>query len=180
MKPLETLRAAREALVSADRRVQAALLLSLLLLFASVYLLVWFGGRAGGASPVSSRVYEPMDAITRFRGERERVREVEIQQLNALIADASAGQKLRDAAREQLTRLVAWMEQETTVEGVLRAQGFYDPLVTVHQGSVNVLVRMKTLTPSDAAKILSLAVRETGQPSENVRILPTAGEGDSG
>jgi hypothetical protein len=152
-------------------------MMSLLLTLAVTYMLVWSGGRVDGASPVASRVYEPADAITRFRGERERARAVEIQQLNALIADVTAGQKLRDIAREQLTQLTAWMEQETTVEGVLRAQGFADPLVTVHAGSVNVLVRVKALTQSDAAKILSVAVRETGQPSGNIKILPVADEG---
>jgi len=117
-------------------------------------------------------VYEPVDSIARFRGERERVRQVEVEQLNALIQDASAGQQIRDAAREKLIRLTEWMEQEATVEGVLRAMGFQDPLVTVHQDSVNVLVRTRVLTQPDAAKILSLAARETGESSGNIKVIP--------
>jgi hypothetical protein len=177
MKPFEGWRAAWDALRNVDRRSQLILLLSLLFALCSVYMLVWSGGREDGAVPSASQVYEPVDSVARFRSERERVREVEIRQLNELIEDASAGQELKDQAREKLIRLTEWMEQETTVEGVLRAEGFSDPLVTVHADSVNVLVRTKTLTQSDAAKILSLAARETGESSGNIKVIPIADGG---
>lgn len=172
MKTAENLRAFWDTLVKADRRTQLVLMLSLLATLLSLYMLIWSGGREGGAVPSASRVYEPVDSIARFRSDRELVREVEIEQLNALIGDESAGQAIRDRAREKLIQLTGWMEQEVTVEGVLRAEGFLDPLVTVHADSVNVLVRTAVLTQADAAKILSLAARETGQSGGNIKVIP--------
>jgi hypothetical protein len=177
MKRMENLRLAFSALRQIDRRAQLILLVSLLLALGSMYMLLWSGVRGGGAVPSASQVYEPVDSIARFRGERERVRAVEAQQLNALIQDAAAGQDLKDRAREKLVLLTEWMEQETTVEGVLRAEGYVDPLVTVHADSVNVLVRLETLTQADAAKILSLAARETGEPGGNIKVIPVPSGG---
>ncbi len=172
MKTADNLRAFWDTLVKADRRTQLVLMLSLLAALLSLYMLIGSGGREGGAVPSASRVYEPVDSIARFRSERETVRKVEIQQLNALIGDESAGQDIRDRAREKLIQLTGWMEQEVTVEGVLRAEGYLDPLVTVHADSVNVLVRTEVLTQADAAKILSLAARETGQSGGNIKVIP--------
>ena len=177
MTAMENLRAAWSALRRVDRRAQLILMVSLLLALCSAYLLIGSGGRDGGAVPSASRVYEPVDSIARFRGERERVREVEVEQLNALIKDAAAGQQIRDAAREKLVRLTEWMEEEATVEGVLRALGFRDPLVTVHADSVNVLVRGGVLTQPEAAKILSLAARETGESPGNIKVIPVRDAG---
>ena len=172
MKTAENLRAFWDALLKADRRTQLVLMVSLLAALLSLYMLIWSGGREGGAVPSASHVYEPVDSIARFRSDRELVRKVEIEQLNALIGDESAGQDIRDRAREKLIQLTGWMEQEVTVEGVLRAEGYADPLVTVHADSVNVLVRTAALTQADAAKILSLAARETGQSGGNIKVIP--------
>lgn len=174
MKIAENLRSFWDTIVKADRRTQLVLMLSLLAALLSLYMLIWSGGRNSGAMPSASRVVEPVDSIARFRSERELVRKVEIEQLNALIKDESAGQAIRDRAREMLIQLTGWMEQEVTIEGVLRADGYIDPLVTVHADSVNVLVRTAKLTQSDAAKILSLAARETGQSGGNIKVIPVS------
>ena len=155
-----------------DPRAHAILYGSLLVALFSLYMLIGSGAEEESTVKPASRVYEPVDSIARFREERSRVRDAEIAQLNALIADESAGQDLRDRAREKLINLTGWMEQEVTVEGVLRARGYEDPLVTVHQDSVNVLVRQQALTQSDAARILELTARETGQTGGNIKIIP--------
>lgn len=172
MKPTENLREAWNALRKADRRTRLVLVASLLAALFSLYMLIWTDGREGGAPLSASRVYEPADSIARFRSDRELVRKVEMEQLNALIADASAGQDIRDRARDKLIQLTGWMEQEVTIEGVLRAEGYKDPLVTVHADSVNVLVKAGALAQADAAKILSLAARETGQSGGNIKVIP--------
>ncbi len=155
-----------------DPRACAILYASLLLALFSLYMLIGGGGQENTASQPVSRVYEPLDSVARFREERGRIRDAEITQLNALIADESAGQDIRDRAREKLIDLTEWMEQEVTVEGVLRARGYVDPLVTVHHDSVNVLIRQQSLTQSDAARILELTARETGQTGGNIKIIP--------
>ncbi|MEA5070218.1 MAG: SpoIIIAH-like family protein [Christensenellaceae bacterium] len=129
-------------------------------------------GAAGAEGAEGAAV--PADAIERFRGEREQMRAVEMRELKALIADVAADAELRDEARRQLLGLTTYMEQEATIEGVLRARGFEDALCTVHEGSVNVLVRADALTRAESAVILELALRETKEQSGNIKIIPIA------
>lgn len=178
MKTIQDMKAAVSRLGALDPRALILLCVSLLLAVYSLYMLIWTGGRDDGAAQTATLVYEPVDSIARFRDERSRVRDEEVRQLNALIADASAGQDIRDAAREKLLHLTEWMEQEATVEGVLRARGYTDPLVTVHADSVNVLVRLKALTQADAAKILELTARETEQTGGSIKIIPVPASGE--
>ena len=64
------------------------------------------------------------------------------------------------------------MYKRQTLEGVLRARGYEDAVVTVHQDSVNVLVKAVSLSKSDSAVILELVSRETGQTGGNIKIIP--------
>ena len=52
-------------------------------------------------------------------------------------------------------------EQETTIEGVLRARGYADCVATIHEDTANVLVRAEALTRQETAVILELVLRET-------------------
>lgn len=117
------------------------------------------------------------DVINAFRAERASVRELEILQLNAVAADERADVQVRAAASGQLLRLTDYMEKETTLEGVLRLRGFADAVVTVHEASVNVLVRADALSQSESAFILDLVMRETGQSGGNVKIMTVLNSG---
>lgn len=112
------------------------------------------------------------DALERFRTERAQMRKEEMDQLNQLIESEETDDQIALDAQRQLLDLCAWMEQETTIEGVLRARGFADPLVTVHGDSVNILVRASMLSQEESARILELVLRETGQTGGNVKIIP--------
>lgn len=114
------------------------------------------------------------DADRPGRAERERMRALEIEQLRSLIDDREADQALRDEARAALIALTACMEQEVTLEGVLAARGFLDAVATVHTGSVNVIVRQDAVTRAQSAIIMELALRETGQQSGNIKIIPVS------
>ena len=77
-----------------------------------------------------------------------------------------------DEAAAQKLKLVDFMEDETTVEGVLRAQGFKDAICTVHDDSCNVMVRAASLTDAQSAQILSVASAQTGLSPANIKIIP--------
>lgn len=113
-----------------------------------------------------------LEPLARFVSEREQIRNQEIAQLNELISDRGTSETVRSDAQAQKLNLVTWMEQEVTLEGVLRARGFDEVVATVHQDSVNILIRTQQLTQSETARILELVTRETGQIGGNVKIIP--------
>lgn len=112
------------------------------------------------------------DPISEFRTERQQLRQMQISQLNEIIHGGNAAQDIINLANTKLIELMQWSEQETTLEGLLRLREFEDVLVTVHTGSVNVMVRAESLTQQQCTIIMELVVRETGISSGNVKIIP--------
>lgn len=122
---------------------------------------------------------EQADPLTRFRTEREQLREKHRAELNDMIHSASTDEASLSLARQQLLALMASESAEVTLEGLLAARGFEDALVSVNAGAVYVMVRREALTQRETAAILDLVLRETGVTAGNVKIL-AEGQGFSG
>ena len=123
-------------------------------------------------APAPSVAPEANDPLEAFRLEREQLRSMQTAQLNDIIHDGETDGQTRALAQRTLIDLLAWAEQETTIEGVLRARGYADCAVTVHEDTANVLVRAEALTRQETAVILELVLRETDVDSGNVKIIP--------
>ncbi len=57
-----------------------------------------------------------------------------------------------------------------TIESLLKAKGFADAAVTLHEGSVNVVLSAETLTDEQVAQVLDIILRETDAGAEDVKI----------
>ncbi|MDO4543244.1 MAG: SpoIIIAH-like family protein [Clostridia bacterium] len=111
-----------------------------------------------------------------YRLERDSVRTQELAYLDAIVAQGADDETLSDAQQQKLT-LIENMETELTVEGLLKAKGFSDAIVSLHAGSVNVIVGAETLSDEEVAQILDIVLRETGQKAENVSVLTSESAG---
>ena len=115
------------------------------------------------------------DYFAVFRQDRDNVRSKEIEYLETIIqqADMDADAETLAEAQQQKMDIVDNMEKEFTVESLLKAKGFKDAAVTLHQGSVNVILCAKELTQAQVAQVLDIVLRETGKNAENVKVLTT-------
>ena len=166
-----------------NKRVLTAAGLCLLVAAAVVTnLLVGRGGASSGetSAPADANVTQ-VSAQTRakdpnffasYREERDNVRTQELAYLDAIVAQGADAETLSDAQRSKLD-LVNAMETELTVENLVRAKGFTDVIVSIHQGNVNVVVGADTLSDEQVAQILDVVLRETGKSAENVKISTT-------
>ena len=107
-----------------------------------------------------------------FKTEREASRNQQIEYLDGIIADSNTDAETLKQAQNQKLELTESMEKEVTVEGLLKAKGFDDAVVTIHEGSVNVVVKDGELTDAKVAQILDIVCRETQEAPENVKIIP--------
>lgn len=146
-------------------------LLMILLSFALGYM---FGGKTAyePATAASDAHTANVDPIKEFRSERQMTRQMQISQLNELMHSSDAGDDVVLMARRRLLSLMDWAEKETTIEGILNMREFEDAVVTVHDDSVNVLVKGDGLTQRQTAVILEIVMRETGISGGNVKIIP--------
>ncbi|MBR3504175.1 MAG: SpoIIIAH-like family protein [Clostridia bacterium] len=135
----------------------------------------WPAWREGGAPATREAVAprpSPAETLTAFYTDRNALREEEIAQLTALAGQADTSDEIRAAAQRRIMALREWMEEEATVEAVLRARGYETALVTVHADSANILILADRVSREDAAVMLELTARETGITGGNIKIIP--------
>ena len=123
------------------------------------------GESDGDAASVSANYY------ANFKTEREASRIQQIEYLDGIIADSNTDAETLKQAQNQKLTLTQSMEKEVTVEGLLKAKGFEDVVVTIHEGSINVVVKDGDLTDAKVAQILDIVCRETKEAPENVKII---------
>ena len=104
-----------------------------------------------------------------FRNDRETTREQEIAYLDAVITQGADADTLADAQQQKLA-IVDSMEKELTIESLIKAKGFSDAAVTIHKGSINVILEAETLSDEQVAQVLDIILRETGESADNVKI----------
>jgi len=104
-----------------------------------------------------------------FRTERDTTRAQEISYLDMIVQQGADAETLADAQQQKLD-IVGYMEKELTVESLLKAKGFSDAAVTLHAGSVNVILSAETLSDEQVAQVLDIVMRETGEGAENIKV----------
>ena len=104
-----------------------------------------------------------------YRNERDSVRTQELAYLDAIVAQGGDEATLSEAQKQKMT-LVGCMESELNTENLIRAKGFDEVIVSMHNGSVNVIVDADALTDEQVAQILDIVLRETGETAENIKV----------
>jgi stage III sporulation protein AH len=106
-----------------------------------------------------------------YKANRESVRDTEVAYLDSIISnDNSDAETVKDAQGQKI-EIVQQMEKELTIEGLVMAAGFDDAIVTVQQGSVNVVIKADQISKEDAAKVLEIVRQETGEPAQNIKVI---------
>jgi len=148
-----------------------------LLLVGAIVANVWVSGsQSDKAAPVSAGAGDTPVSVMgsgnffeMYKEDRDNVRTQELAYLDAIVAQGADQETLSDAQQQKLT-LINCMELELTMENLIKAKGFAGVAVSVHQGSVNVIVGASTLTDEQVAQILDIVLSETGEKAENVKV----------
>jgi len=112
-------------------------------------------------------------SVTTFKQERDASRVKELQYLNEIINNDKTDKDTLKDAQEQKLEITKAMEMEVTIQGLLETKGYKDPTVTIHSGSVNVLLTETSITSDQAAQILDIVQRETEEDAQNIKIIPS-------
>ena len=112
------------------------------------------------------------DSLNAYKVDRQDVRLKEVAYLDSIIENEKTDQEVLNEAQRQKIEITKTMEIELTVEGLIKAKGYDDAIVTVQATSVNVVVRAESLSEKQAAEILDIVKTETGKPSNVIKIMP--------
>lgn len=151
------------------KRAAELLLIALLLCSGAVYI----GNMRTMQEPIpASATTNSTNSIENFRTERQQLRAMQKAQLNDIAHDTSADPETADMARRQLIEICAYEEMELTIEGILSMRGFKNPIATVHNDSVNVMIETQSINLQESSVILDLVSRETGALAGDIKIIP--------
>lgn len=110
--------------------------------------------------------------FTTYRDDRTATRNQEILYLDAIISSGTATAEAKQVAESQKVELVKMMEQELVLEGLIKAKGFDDSIVTMTTSNVNVIVKDANLESTEVAQIVQVIKDSTGKDIDNIKIIP--------
>ena len=122
----------------------------------------------------STSVVTTANYFSTYREDRQATRDQELLYYDAIITnESSSAQAVKDAEAKKLS-IVAQMETELVMEGLIKAKGFEDCIVTNVDPNVKIVVKCAdaTLTSSEVAQIVSIVKDQTNASIDNIQITP--------
>lgn len=107
-----------------------------------------------------------------YRTDRESTRDQELLYYDAIISSDSSSELAITNAENAKLALIGQMEKELVVEGLIKAKGFDDCVVSITDSSVNAVVKCADLTSSQVAQIVSIIRSQLSIGIENIKIIP--------
>lgn len=101
---------------------------------------------------------------------REQVRAKSKETLNEIIHNESVDAASREAAVKSMMELTELAEKENAAETLLMAKGFSDPVVSITDGKVDVVINAVSITDPERAQIEDIVKRKTETSAENIVI----------
>ena len=127
---------------------------------------------AAPAAEEAQSVAQTGDFFKDFRAQRETARADEIALLDSIVQRENAPEDSVKKADERRIELTRFTEQERAIEKLLVAKGFEDAAAFVQEGTATIVVKKEKLTDEEIARILEMAMRQTGQEASNIKIIP--------
>lgn len=108
-----------------------------------------------------------------YRLERDKNRSQHIALLDNIVANKDTDTETRGEAQSEMIHLVKLSEKEMVIENLIRAKGFDDIIVFIHDGYVNAIVDSEDLSAAHAAQIQDIIFKETGVSLDKISIATT-------
>ena len=107
-----------------------------------------------------------------YRTTRESTRDQEMLYYDAIIANETSTEEAVKNAENSKLALINQMEKELVVEGLIKAKGFEDCIVTISSANVNAVVKAKELNSTEVAQIVAVIQSQLATSIENIKIIP--------
>lgn len=138
-------------------------------------------GEEAGAEQADSSIENPGEAvltggtsvtdyIANVQLSREQVRAKNKETLMEIINNENADPQAKETAVQDMIDMTAVSEKENAAETLLMAKGFADPVVSITDGKVDVVINASSLTDPERAQIEDIVKRKAEVTAENIVI----------
>ena len=110
------------------------------------------------------------DYIANVQLNREQIRAKNKETLNSIINNTNIEESAKQDAIQYMISMTAVSEKENAAETLLQAKGFADPVVSLTDGQVDVVINAASITDQQRAQIEDIVKRKTEVGAENIVI----------
>ncbi len=110
------------------------------------------------------------DYIASVQLNREQIRAKNKETLNNIINNTNIDEAAKQEAIQSMIAMTAVAEKENAAETLLQAKGFTDPVVSLTDGKVDVVINAATITDPQRAQIEDIVKRKVGVAAEDIII----------
>ncbi|WP_432630305.1 SpoIIIAH-like family protein [Brotaphodocola sp.] len=110
------------------------------------------------------------DYIAGVQMNREQIRAKNKETLNSIINNANIAESAKQEAIQNMIQMTAIAEKENATETLLQARGFSDPVVSITDGKVDVVINAPSITDQQRAQIEDIVKRKTEIPVDGIVI----------
>ena len=111
------------------------------------------------------------DYFAQVRLARMTSRDEAVETLSSILGGGDLSDEEAAAYTSEAVTLSQLSESESTIESLIKAQGFEDCVVYLNGYTANIVVKSDGLVPSEAARIKDILLTEVTIPAENIRIF---------
>ncbi len=111
------------------------------------------------------------DYFAQVRLARMTSRDEAVETLATILGGGDLSEEESASYTGEAVNLSKLSESESTIESLIKAQGFEDCVVYLNGTTANIVVRSEGLVPSEAAQIKDILLTEVTIPTENIRIF---------
>ena len=105
---------------------------------------------------------------------RQQSRDEAIDVLKLVSESEDSTEEAKAEASAKIAKIAVDMQNESTIETLVKAKGFEECVAIISDNSVSVIVGAESLQVSEAAQILAIVYETTGINPENVSIISRA------
>lgn len=116
------------------------------------------------------------DLIAQAKLNREQIRAKNKETLLEVINNENIAEEQKQSAAASMTAMTDLAEREAAAELLLEAKGYTDSVVSITDGTVDVVVNLAELDEAQCAQIEDIVKRKTNVAGENIIITPRSAE----
>lgn len=121
-------------------------------------------------APSSTSPGAVIDFFVEYRVERDRVRSERIDLLREVAKSGKSEDGARLKLHDALINITVEKQKELETENLIKAKGFTDAIVFLHDKSINVIVKTASLSKQEVLQIADIISRTTGIRPEDITI----------
>ena len=132
------------------------------------------GGEGAGEDAMDeTAVYTGGDYFASARLTRQQARDNAISLLQEAAEQQGADETVANEASEGIQVLASYTLTEAQIENLVTAKGYADCVAFMGEDSISVVVSTDTgeLTAEDVAKVMDIAVSESGYPASSIKVM---------